>query len=58
MIQVKNINIDGGHIIATTTLTMNAGHVNAKSLIKSYPNQASQASLALSSGNFYFLCKI
>lgn len=40
ILQIKNMNINGGgHIIATTTLTMDLGHVNAKSIIKTHQRQ-------------------
>jgi len=45
------MNINGGQIIATTTLTMDLGCVNAKSVIKTQPTSTSKASLKPSSND-------
>lgn len=47
-----NIN-GGGHIIATTTLTMDLGHVNAKSVIKTHQRQIPEVSSSNSNHLFY-----
>lgn len=53
ILQIKNININGGeHIIATTTLTMNLGHVNAKSIIKTHQRQIPEV-LSLHGNHFF-----
>lgn len=47
------MNTNGGQIIATTTLTMDMGSLNAKSIIKTHPPLTTKASLiSLSSGKF------
>lgn len=52
---MKNMNINGGQIIATTTLTMDLGCVNAKSVLKTRQTPTyqttSKASLKSSSSN-------
>lgn len=51
------MNINGGQIIATTTLTMDQGFVNAKSVIQTQPTSTSKASLKSSSNSTHlFFC--
>jgi len=47
-----NVNTNNKQIVAITTLTMDLGSVNAKSVIKTYPSPTSQIALiSSSSGN-------
>lgn len=48
-----NIN-GGGQIIATTTLTMDLGHVNAKSVIKTHQKQIPEVLSSNSNHLFYY----
>ncbi|XP_025413460.1 rac GTPase-activating protein 1-like isoform X2 [Sipha flava] len=43
--EIKNVNVNGGKIIATTTLTMDLDSINAKSLIKTLPTLNSKDTL-------------
>lgn len=46
-----NVDTSNNQIVAITTLTMDLGSVNAKSVIKTYPTSISQIALSSSSGN-------
>lgn len=50
---MKNGNVNGGKIIATTTLTVDLGSINAKSVIKAQPTPSSKDLLLTSSSGNY-----
>lgn len=49
-----NVNTSNNQIVAITTLTMDLGSVNAKSVIKTYPTSISQIALSSSGNNLIY----
>ncbi|XP_060835117.1 rac GTPase-activating protein 1-like [Rhopalosiphum padi] len=49
--EIMNVNTNNKQIVAITTLTMDLGSVNAKSVIKTYPSPTSQIALISSSSD-------